>query len=130
MLRLSRLTDYGIVLMTHLAEHERGTRSRSVAASKLASLSSSPSIDRTRGRRIAIRRRLDHRARRLMQQHDRLRDAIDALALVASSADAAPESWRALREGSQAFAQELRRHESDESCLIQEAFMLDLGGGG
>ncbi len=26
MLRLSRLTDYGIVLMAHLAEHERGTR--------------------------------------------------------------------------------------------------------
>jgi hemerythrin HHE cation binding domain-containing protein len=62
--------------------------------------------------------------RALLGEHRRMAEALDALVLEAGAAKMIEDEFR---ERVQAWAKELRRHEANESALVEEAFNRDVG---
>lgn len=78
---------------------------------------------------LAAAPRLTRRAQRLRSEHSGFSMRLAALANRAREAGESPGSWKALGTGVRKFTYELRHHEMEENCLIQDAFTDDLGGG-
>jgi hypothetical protein len=62
--------------------------------------------------------------RRLLDEHRRLAEALDALVREAATATAIDDRFR---ERVWAWAEELRRHEADENVVVEDAFNRDDG---
>ena len=73
--------------------------------------------------------RLAHQAGRLCIEHDLLMSRAAELCRFAAAGSPSLAWWRELSSRCHEFGQQLMRHESEESQLLQQAYQEDLGGG-
>jgi hypothetical protein len=78
---------------------------------------------------LAMAPRLAARASRLLSEHNNLAAGFARFCERAHEAGRIPGGWQTLDAELSAFVERIRLHEHDENELIQEAMMVDDGGG-